>query len=89
MTSAIQVSMDVGMVMALSELKVGEKGSILCCELKRASQERFIEMGFIPGEEVELIQCAPFGGPIALKIMNYQIIIRKNDARQITIKKHP
>jgi Fe2+ transport system protein FeoA len=42
-------------------------------------------MGVLPGTLVEVVRVAPFGDPIALKIKDSQIAIRRADATRITV----
>ena len=43
-------------------------------------------MGIIPGAVVRIVKKTPFGGPIQLKIKNYYLAIRKEDALLIIAK---
>ena len=49
------------------------------------SVSRLSEMGIIPGSVVRVVRRAPFGGPIQLKLNNFYIAIRKEDAEMISI----
>ena len=44
-------------------------------------------MGLVPGSEVRMIKKNPFGGPLQLKLNDYYIAIRKEDAQMIHITK--
>jgi len=46
---------------------------------------RLSEMGMIPGTKVRLIKKTPFGGPVQVKINDYYLILRKEDATKIYI----
>ena len=43
-------------------------------------------MGIMPGIDIRMIKKAPFGGPIHIKINNYYITLRKEDALLINIE---
>ena len=47
---------------------------------------KLFEMGLLPGEEVELENVAPFGDPIAVRVGEYKMCLRMEDAGQIEIK---
>ena len=47
---------------------------------------RLSEMGIIPGAVIRVVKKTPFGGPIELKIKNYYLAIRTEDALIIAIK---
>ena len=46
---------------------------------------RLSEMGIISGTKVRLVKKTPFGGPVQIKINDYYLIIRKEDATKIYI----
>ena len=49
------------------------------------SMTRLLEMGMISGAKVRLIKKTPFGGPVQVKINDYYLILRKEDATKIYI----
>jgi len=71
--------------MKLSELQTGDKGVIVKVSGRGAFRKRIIEMGFIRGKEVEVIQNAPLKDPIHYKIMGYDVSLRRNDAALIEV----
>lgn len=71
--------------MRLSELRTGEKGIIVKVMGRGAFRKRIIEMGFIKGKEVTVIQNAPLKDPIHYKIMEYDVSLRRNDAALIEV----
>ncbi|MEC8984721.1 MAG: FeoA domain-containing protein [Candidatus Neomarinimicrobiota bacterium] len=50
------------------------------------TQSRFMEMGILPGVELRLVKFAPLGGTIELKVRNYYVSIRHQDALNIIIE---
>ena len=51
------------------------------------SKVRLAEMGIMLGVEVRMIKKTPFNGPVHIKINNYYLTLRKEDAEMISIKK--
>lgn len=47
---------------------------------------KLIEMGCLPGNKVELLQIAPFGGPLFLNINESFLAIRLETASQIRVE---
>jgi ferrous iron transport protein A len=47
---------------------------------------KLLEMGCLPGNEVALVQTAPFHDPLYLNINGSHLAIRKVTAEQITIE---
>ena len=69
----------------LTDLLIGDKGemhSILDSDL----EQKLLEMGCTPGEQIEVVRKAPFGGPIAILVSSYVLSIRKEDAMKIEVK---
>jgi len=50
------------------------------------TQSRFLEMGILPGVELRLVKFAPLGGTIELKVRDYYLSIRHQDALNIVIE---
>ncbi|APC42733.1 MULTISPECIES: FeoA family protein [Clostridium] len=73
--------------MSIYDLKPGDKALIqsVCGDDKFA--KRLLALGFIEGTEVKLIATAPLGDPIIINLRGFNIAIRKNDAKNISILK--
>ena len=73
--------------MNLSELKIGEIGyikNITNCDEKTIS--KLIKIGFVQGEKIEILHKSIFNDPIIVKIMNYELSINLNIAKNIEIE---
>ncbi|MFQ6605005.1 MAG: ferrous iron transport protein A [Fidelibacterota bacterium] len=46
---------------------------------------RLVEMGIIPGINLRVIKTAPFQGPVEIKVRDYYVSIRHEDASQILV----
>ncbi len=68
----------------LSDLKPGQKGKIVSFTDYELSL-KLMEMGCLPGEEIEVIRIAPFGDPIAYSVAGYVLSLRKNEAATVVI----
>ena len=73
------------MVMKLSKLKTGEKGIIVKVLGHGGFRKRIIEMGFIKGKEVEVLQNAPLQDPVIYKLMGYEVSLRHQEADMIEV----
>ena len=71
--------------MKLSELKTGEKGIIVKVLGHGGFRKRIIEMGFIKGKEVEVLQNAPLQDPVIYKLMGYEVTLRHQEADMIEV----
>ncbi|MCD4779532.1 MAG: ferrous iron transport protein A [Candidatus Omnitrophica bacterium] len=70
----------------LSELIPGEKGKVKQITGEGTLKRKLLDMGVIPGSDVEVIKVAPLGDPIDIKIKGYHLSLRKEEAKQISIK---
>lgn len=50
-----------------------------------ALKQRLMTMGLIPGTRVEILNSAPMGDPIALRLRSYNLAMRKADAASIQV----
>lgn len=73
--------------MKLSELQIGSTATILSVGGTGALRQHFLDMGLIQGTEVTVVQYAPMGDPIELRIHGYELTIRLEDAKNIEISK--
>jgi ferrous iron transport protein A len=69
----------------LAHLKRGEKAIITDVSSINIPL-KLLEMGCLPGNEVELVQIAPFSDPIYLNINGTHLAIRKETAIHIIIE---
>jgi ferrous iron transport protein A len=69
----------------IHSLKKGQKAIILDFDIDVVPL-KLLEMGCLPGNEVELLQIAPFGDPLYLNINGSHLAIRIETARQIEVE---
>ena len=50
-----------------------------------AQRRRLLELGFVPGGEIEAVQESPWGDPVAYSVCGAVIALRRADARQIAV----
>ena len=72
--------------MTIDDLKIGQEGTIAAVGGEGALRLRLLDMGLIPGTRVRLQKVAPMGDPIQILIRGYELTIRRDDARKITLK---
>ena len=71
--------------LTLADLKEGESAEIASVAADSNSQ-RLNEMGLVSGQSVTIVNKALWGDPIEIRIMNYQLCLRKADAAQVFLK---
>ena len=64
----------------LYELEQNLIGTIIKLDSGYDSKLRLAEMGVMPGVDIRMIKKSPFGGPVQVKINNYYLTLRKEDA---------
>ena len=72
--------------MTLAQLNKGEKGVIEDLNTDMVPL-KLIEMGCLPGNQIELLQLAPFKDPLFLNVNGAQVAIRKKTAEHIQVKR--
>lgn len=71
--------------MNLSELNTGENAVIVNVHGHGGFRKRLIEMGFIAGKKVSVVQNAPLKDPIEYEILGYRISLRRAEAELIEV----
>ncbi|MBR2067271.1 MAG: ferrous iron transport protein B [Solobacterium sp.] len=72
--------------MKLAELEIGQYGKIIAVGGEGSLRQHFLDMGVIPGVEVEVIKFAPLGDPMEIRIHNYELTLRLSEAEKIDIE---
>lgn len=75
-------------MLTIADLKKGERAIILEFSIDSVPL-KLLEMGCLPGNEVYLVQTAPFRDPLYLNINGSHLAIRKETAAQIEIELIP
>ena len=70
----------------LKDLKPGEKGKITKVSGQGLIRRRILDMGVIPGSDIEVQRVAPLGDPIEVKIKGYRLSLRKSEAANIYVE---
>ena len=73
--------------MTLNELKIGDSAAITAVGGEGALRCRLLDMGLTPRTVVTLRKVAPMGDPIEIHVRGYELTLRVDDARQITVEK--
>ena len=73
--------------MTIKDMKVGESGFITFINIKGVFHLKLLDMGFTPNTLIKVQKIAPFNGPIQLQIRSSEVIIRKETAEKIYVRK--
>lgn len=77
-TEIIKVSLD--------KLGIGRKGTIVSLSGKGPVKQRMMDMGLVPGSQVEVIRVAPLGDPIEINLKGYNLSLRRSEAKSVMVE---
>lgn len=72
--------------MKLDNLAIGKSAVIISVGGTGALRQHFLDMGLIQGVEITMVKYAPMGDPIEIKIHDFELTLRKEDAQKIEVK---
>lgn len=72
--------------MTLDLLPVGNTGRIVTVGGQGVLRRRLLDMGLTPKTLVTVQKVAPLGDPIELRLRGYELTLRLDDAREITVE---
>ncbi len=71
--------------MTLKELPIGASAVVTAVGGQGSLRQHFLDMGVIPGAELTVVKFAPLGDPMELRIHDYELTLRLDDAAQISV----
>lgn len=72
----------------LSQLQPGDEAMIRSLG-NHPVANKLLEMGCLPGERLKVRRIAPFGDPMAITVLGYELALRKDEADAIEIELIP
>ncbi|HBV88018.1 MAG TPA: iron transporter FeoA [Desulfosporosinus sp.] len=69
----------------LQDLKPGERARVERIEGGGALRRRMMDMGIVPGVELEVVRSAPLGGPLQLRLKGYYLAMRRGECAKIMV----
>jgi ferrous iron transport protein A len=73
----------------LDKLPRGQQVWVSAIEGDGAVVQRLYEMGLLEGEPVEVIGVAPLGDPIEIRLRDYRLSLRRQEAARIRVSLEP
>lgn len=67
----------------LSTFKIGQLVQIEKIKLEGTMKRRLLDLGFIPGATIKVLQKSPLGDPIAYQVSNTTIALRNEESSLI------
>jgi ferrous iron transport protein A len=69
----------------LDQLAAGQRVRIDEVRGEDALVQRLMEMGLLEGEEIEVLAFAPLGDPMEIRLRDYRLSLRRNEAARIRV----
>ena len=74
------------MLKKLNEVAVGDNCVVKMIEGDGRIRRRLLDMGVTPGAHVYVRKVAPLGDPVEITIRGYELSLRKDEAKLITVE---
>ena len=71
--------------MTLDQLKEGQRARIESLLGDDLVLQRLMEMGVLENEEIEVVGFAPLGDPMEIRLRDYRLSLRRNEAARIRV----
>lgn len=72
--------------MTLDRLKTGQSARVKDINRGSNAQQRLMEMGIVPGVEIELLAKHPFRGPVIIQLNNTRIALGRRLASAVEVE---
>jgi ferrous iron transport protein A len=70
---------------SLNDLAIGQRGRVEEVLGEDALVQRLMEMGLLEGAEIEVLGFAPMGDPMEVRLRDYRLSLRRNEAARIRV----
>ena len=70
----------------LKDVKIGETVKVVKLHGEGAIKRRIMDMGITKGVEVYVRKVAPLGDPVEITVRDYELSLRKADAKLIEVE---
>lgn len=74
------------MLRTLDQLEKGETGLVKLISGEGRIRRRLFDMGVTPGARIYLRKKAPLGDPIEITIRGYELSLRKEEAKMVSVE---
>lgn len=72
----------------LADVAVAEAGTCvvgLSASIAPDVGRRLVDLGLVPGAPIEVLRKAPLGGPVIVRVANYEVALRLGEARLVVV----
>jgi Fe2+ transport system protein FeoA len=74
------------MSVTLNQMKVGQKASIKALYCTGINRRRMMDLGILPGTVIEAAFVSPLNDPVAYRVRDTLIALRREQAKEIEIE---
>lgn len=74
------------MLKSLRQIASGKKAKIISVSASGEIGRRLRDMGLSPGTEIEILGRAPLKDPVSIRLKNYTLTLRNNEADYISVE---
>ncbi len=74
------------MLKSLRQIASGKKAKIISVSASGEIGRRLRDMGLSPGTEIEILGRAPLKDPVSIRLKNYTLTLRNNEADYINVE---
>ena len=74
---------------SLNQLRRGQRAVVVGIASTDAIGQRLLEMGLFEGEELEVLGFAPLGDPMEIRLRDFRLSLRCNEAARVTVSLLP
>ncbi len=72
--------------MRLDSLKVGDRCTVKSVGGGGELRIRLLDMGIIPGTDIEIVKFAPMGDPVQIRLRGYELTLRSSECADIEVE---
>lgn len=72
---------------SLANLVPGQTGRVVALECQGLPRRRLLDLGLTPGVEVQVVMQAALGDPVAFRVRNTLMALRREQAEQILVQR--
>jgi ferrous iron transport protein A len=71
--------------MTLDQMKEGQRARVESLIGDDLVLQRLMEMGLLEDEEIEVVGFAPLGDPMEIRLRDYRLSLRRNEAARVRV----
>lgn len=70
-------------LVSLMDATTGQRIRLASIQVQGVLRRRLLDLGFVPGAVIEVLQASPLGDPVAYRVNNTTIALRREERERI------